>query len=206
MTLHQTQPKPCENQTKPLSVDGDDAEDCTAAVARSIPPSLQEDHIKDINGSVIAQGNPVLGVHIFLYSKDVSEIKCLQGSAHGPRQEAAMCHAVTDADEKVTGFSVGGGVVDGNTPQSVLGKNHLESSISNNHYDEPRGANSYHTSQREATLLKFRLKRKDRCYDKKVRYESRKRQADKRRQMEGQFVRQLQSELAVLTGGLVKSV
>ncbi|PQP95151.1 two-component response regulator-like APRR5 isoform X2 [Prunus yedoensis var. nudiflora] len=34
--------------------------------------------------------------------------------------------------------------------------------------------NSHRSIQREAALNKFRLKRKDRCYDKKVRYESRK--------------------------------
>ncbi|KAI5390732.1 hypothetical protein KIW84_075866 [Lathyrus oleraceus] len=107
-----------------------------------------------------------------------------------------------DAENRNTsGVSKGtGSRSDGNTPQSVVGKNHLESYISNDHYDEPRGTNSYHTSQRESALLKFRLKRKDRCYDKKVRYESQKRQADKRPRMEGQFVRQVQSELVVLTG------
>lgn len=52
------------------------------------------------------QGNPILGVHIFLYSKDVSEIKCLQGSANGPRQEVALCHAVSDADGKFTFNSI----------------------------------------------------------------------------------------------------
>ncbi|CAN0911303.1 Two-component response regulator-like APRR5 [Linum grandiflorum] len=47
------------------------------------------------------------------------------------------------------------------------------------------------TSQREAALAKFRLKRKDRCYDKKVRYESRKMLAEKRPRVKGQFVRQV---------------
>jgi len=46
------------------------------------------------------QGNPILGVHIFLYSEDVSEVECLQGSANGPRREVALCHAVSDADGK----------------------------------------------------------------------------------------------------------
>ncbi|WJX79873.1 hypothetical protein P8452_62950 [Trifolium repens] len=59
-----------------------------------------------ISGSVVAQGNPILGVHIFLYSEDVSEIECLQGSANGPRQEAALCHAVSDADGKFTFNSI----------------------------------------------------------------------------------------------------
>ncbi|XP_019195113.1 PREDICTED: two-component response regulator-like APRR5 [Ipomoea nil] len=49
-------------------------------------------------------------------------------------------------------------------------------------------------SQREAALNKFRLKRKDRCYEKKVRYESRKKLAEQRPRVKGQFVRQLPSE------------
>ncbi|KAI5442508.1 hypothetical protein KIW84_011529 [Lathyrus oleraceus] len=65
-----------------------------------------------ISGYVVSQGNLILGVHIFLYSKDVSEIKCLQGSAHGPRQEAALCHVFPTT--RVNGFSVGGRVVVGN--------------------------------------------------------------------------------------------
>ncbi|KAF2597302.1 hypothetical protein F2Q68_00012346 [Brassica cretica] len=47
--------------------------------------------------------------------------------------------------------------------------------------------------QREAALNKFRMKRKDRCFDKKVRYESRKKLAEQRPRIKGQFVRQVQS-------------
>ncbi|XP_002524429.3 two-component response regulator-like APRR5 isoform X2 [Ricinus communis] len=51
-------------------------------------------------------------------------------------------------------------------------------------------ANSHRSIQREAALNKFRLKRKDRCYEKKVRYESRKKLAEQRPRVKGQFVRQ----------------
>lgn len=61
-----------------------------------------------------------------------------------------------------------------------------------NYNDKTRSEN-HSTSQREAALMKFRLKRKDRCYEKKVRYESRKRLAEKRPRVKGQFVRQLQN-------------
>ncbi|XP_047331587.1 two-component response regulator-like APRR5 [Impatiens glandulifera] len=44
--------------------------------------------------------------------------------------------------------------------------------------------------QREAALNKFRMKRKERCYEKKVRYESRKKLAEQRPRVKGQFVRQ----------------
>ncbi|XP_068650105.1 two-component response regulator-like APRR9 [Aristolochia californica] len=50
------------------------------------------------------------------------------------------------------------------------------------------------SSQREAALTKFRLKRKDRCFEKKVRYQSRKRLAEQRPRVKGQFVRQVQSD------------
>ncbi|OIT04716.1 PREDICTED: two-component response regulator-like APRR9 [Nicotiana attenuata] len=49
-------------------------------------------------------------------------------------------------------------------------------------------------SQREAALTKFRQKRKDRCFEKKVRYESRKKLAEQRPRVKGQFVRQVPNE------------
>lgn len=60
----------------------------------------------------------------------------------------------------------------------------------------PSNGNS-RSIQREAALNKFRLKRKDRCYDKKVRYESRKKLAEQRPRVKGQFVRQVHSETPV---------
>ncbi|XP_071686154.1 two-component response regulator-like APRR5 [Rutidosis leptorrhynchoides] len=52
------------------------------------------------------------------------------------------------------------------------------------------GNSSHRSIQREAALNKFRMKRKDRCFDKKVRYESRKKLAEQRPRVKGQFVRQ----------------
>ncbi|KAF5190112.1 Two-component response regulator-like aprr1 [Thalictrum thalictroides] len=45
--------------------------------------------------------------------------------------------------------------------------------------------------RREAALIKFRQKRKDRCFDKKIRYMNRKRLAERRPRVRGQFVRQM---------------
>ncbi|KAG0488426.1 hypothetical protein HPP92_007237 [Vanilla planifolia] len=45
-------------------------------------------------------------------------------------------------------------------------------------------------SQRQAALAKFRSKRKDRCFAKKVRYLSRQKLAEQRPRLKGQFVRQ----------------
>ncbi|KAJ8460248.1 hypothetical protein OPV22_033174 [Ensete ventricosum] len=49
-------------------------------------------------------------------------------------------------------------------------------------------------TQREIALNKFRLKRKERCFEKKVRYHSRKLLAEQRPRVKGQFVRQERTE------------
>ncbi|GKV05711.1 hypothetical protein SLEP1_g17687 [Rubroshorea leprosula] len=50
------------------------------------------------------------------------------------------------------------------------------------------------SAHREAALTKFRQKRKERCFRKKVRYQSRKRLAEQRPRVRGQFVRQTGNE------------
>ncbi|EYU38423.1 hypothetical protein MIMGU_mgv1a000387mg [Erythranthe guttata] len=52
----------------------------------------------DIRGYVVAQGNPILGVHFYLYSDDVSEVNCPHDSGNAPGLGRALCHAVSDAD------------------------------------------------------------------------------------------------------------
>uniref|UniRef100_A0A2P2LCD9 Uncharacterized protein MANES_01G043200 n=1 Tax=Rhizophora mucronata TaxID=61149 RepID=A0A2P2LCD9_RHIMU len=61
--------------------------------------------------------------------------------------------------------------------------------------------NSHRSIQREAALTKFRLKRKERCYEKKVRYESRKKLAEQRLRVKGQFVRQARIDPACAETG-----
>ncbi|KAK3160680.1 hypothetical protein QOZ80_1BG0062920 [Eleusine coracana subsp. coracana] len=51
----------------------------------------------NIYGSVVEQGNPMLGVHLYLYSNDVTEVPCPQGYGDAPR-EGALCHAISGAD------------------------------------------------------------------------------------------------------------
>ncbi|XP_022770793.1 nodal modulator 1 isoform X1 [Durio zibethinus] len=60
----------------------------------------------DIHASVVAQGNPILGVLMYLYSDDVIEVDCPQGSGNGPGQRKALCHAVSDADGMITFKSI----------------------------------------------------------------------------------------------------
>lgn len=60
--------------------------------------------------------------------------------------------------------------------------------------DVIKSGSSHRSIQREAALNKFRLKRKERCFEKKVRYESRKKLAEQRPRVKGQFVRQVQQD------------
>ncbi|PIN13302.1 hypothetical protein CDL12_14073 [Handroanthus impetiginosus] len=55
-------------------------------------------------------------------------------------------------------------------------------------------------AQREAALIKFRQKRKERCFKKKVRYQNRKKLAEQRPRVRGQFVRQTGSDSSNRTG------
>lgn len=74
--------------------------------------------------------------------------------------------------------------IDGNTLFALESGN--ESGIQNccnNGLDSDR-------SRRDAALIKFRMKRKDRCFEKKVRYHSRKKLAEQRPRIKGQFVSQ----------------
>ncbi|XP_020592522.1 two-component response regulator-like PRR95 [Phalaenopsis equestris] len=57
-------------------------------------------------------------------------------------------------------------------------------------FGEMEGADRCRLNQREAALKKFRMKRKERCFEKKVRYLSRKKLAEQRPRVKGQFVRQ----------------
>uniref|UniRef100_A0A803KZV1 Uncharacterized protein n=1 Tax=Chenopodium quinoa TaxID=63459 RepID=A0A803KZV1_CHEQI len=59
-----------------------------------------------------------------------------------------------------------------------------------------------HSAEREAALAKFLQKRKNRCFEKKVRYQSRKKLAEQRPRVKGQFVRQVPSDQVVATDKL----
>ncbi|XLR13085.1 hypothetical protein S83_041023 [Arachis hypogaea] len=56
------------------------------------------------------------------------------------------------------------------------------------------GADEERMALREAALTKFRQKRKERCFEKKVRYHSRKKLAEQRPRIRGQFVRRIASD------------
>ncbi|XVF12761.1 hypothetical protein REPUB_Repub08aG0147300 [Reevesia pubescens] len=84
------------------------------------------------------------------------------------------------------------GASNGNVDQVAIVRTSTESK--NDDSFPSLGGNSLRSIQRDAALTKFRLKRKDRCYEKKVRYESRKKLAEQRPRVKGQFVRQVQAD------------
>lgn len=88
---------------------------------------------------------------------------------------------------------------DGNAKEKAMAQENLNDGDNFNR-DGFRGIDSLRSSQREAALTKFRLKRKDRCYEKKVRYQSRKRLAEQRPRVKGQFVRQVQNDSPIANG------
>lgn len=65
--------------------------------------------------------------------------------------------------------------------------------------DQRPSVYDYRSSIREAALLKFREKRKMRCFEKKVRYQSRKKLAEQRPRVKGQFVRRAAAEVNTTT-------
>ncbi|KAJ8899145.1 hypothetical protein K2173_011142 [Erythroxylum novogranatense] len=56
----------------------------------------------ELRGFVVAQGNPILGVHIYLYSDDVMQVACPQGPGGATGEIKPLCHAVSDADGMFT--------------------------------------------------------------------------------------------------------
>ncbi|KAJ1414764.1 Signal transduction response regulator, receiver domain [Sesbania bispinosa] len=138
--------------------------------------------------------------------------------ATGQNPGSSFYHDAANHNSSGVYGSVGSGN-DGNAPSAVESQNNLDSFMDSGHHicDGFKGTDSHGTSQRQAALTKFRLKRKDRCYEKKlvwklllhvftkdvtmVRYESRKRLAEQRPRVKGQFVRQVHNEQAVADAG-----
>ncbi|GAB4861528.1 hypothetical protein Ancab_036718 [Ancistrocladus abbreviatus] len=104
----------------------------------------------------------------------------LKGSAYGSTDG----NAASATSNKIA--SMGSSVIDDGT--------NIET------HDQFGGKVSCPNTQREAALMKFRLKRKERCYEKKVRYQSRKKLAEQRPRVKGQFVRQVHQSPADADG------
>ncbi|XP_027334021.1 two-component response regulator-like APRR3 isoform X2 [Abrus precatorius] len=107
----------------------------------------------------------------------------------------SLCHDTANRISSSAYGSMGSGN-DGDATSAMVSRNNPEGFSDNSCHnsDGLRVTDSHRYSQREAALTKFRLKRKERCYEKKVRYQSRKRLAEQRPRVKGQFVRQVHND------------
>lgn len=97
------------------------------------------------------------------------------GSNHGSNGQDGSCTAL---DGEVENIENDNGAPMKGEPAGGVGYG-IRSGVIKNHF-----------AQREAALNKFRHKRKQRCFEKKIRYQSRKNLAEQRPRVRGQFVRQ----------------
>ncbi|XP_010251440.1 PREDICTED: two-component response regulator-like PRR95 [Nelumbo nucifera] len=112
--------------------------------------------------------------------------------ATGNSASSSLCNgAVSHLNSSGCGSICNGS--NGNVTPAAAGRTTTESETDECIFihDGIRGINSHRSTEREAALTKFRLKRKERCYEKKVRYQSRKKLAEQRPRVKGQFVRQM---------------
>ncbi|KAJ4825972.1 hypothetical protein Tsubulata_007738 [Turnera subulata] len=125
----------------------------------------------------------VLDAHIEGNAGNNSVNRSASGSNHGSN------HGSNGQNGTSTVANPGGtNIPSDNGPAGKSGSGDASGSGSGNILDESR------FTQREAALTKFRQKRKERCFRKKVRYQSRKRLAEQRPRVRGQFVRQVASD------------
>ncbi|KAL4576396.1 hypothetical protein LXL04_012489 [Taraxacum kok-saghyz] len=109
------------------------------------------------------------------------------GSASGSNNKSNNGENGSSGGHKGSSYGGGGGEGGDNgvvAEKGKIGNGSGSGSGSGTGMDQDRLA------QREAALHKFRQKRKDRCFEKKVRYQSRKKLAEQRPRVRGQFVRQ----------------
>ncbi|XP_020203596.1 two-component response regulator-like APRR9 isoform X2 [Cajanus cajan] len=119
-----------------------------------------------------------------------------------PAAERSLCHETAN-HVSISAYGSMESANDGNATSAIVSNNNPEgfSDSGCHNYDGFRVTDSHHSSQREAALTKFRLKRKERCFEKKVRYQKRKRLAEQRPRVKGQFVRQVHNDHPVAEAG-----
>ncbi|KAF9687989.1 hypothetical protein SADUNF_Sadunf02G0150500 [Salix dunnii] len=129
--------------------------------------------------------------------------------AAGQGTSSSLCNGVANNNNNnnnnnSSAYESFGSRNDGNATSVVTAEKSMAHENLNNggnfNHDGFGGIDSHRSSQREAALTKFRMKRKDRCYEKRVRYQSRKRLAEQRPRVKGQFVRQVQNDCPVANG------
>ncbi|KAL0409862.1 UNVERIFIED_CONTAM: Two-component response regulator-like APRR7 [Sesamum latifolium] len=131
-------------------------------------------------GSTNVVGGPMDG-----NPRNYSLNRSASGSNHGSNGQNGSSTAVNAVGNNAES-DVGQGGKSGSGDASGSG--------SGNRVDENKLA------QREAALIKFRQKRKERCFKKKVRYQNRKKLAEQRPRVRGQFVKQTGTDSSARSG------
>ncbi|XP_057779006.1 two-component response regulator-like PRR37 isoform X2 [Salvia miltiorrhiza] len=134
-------------------------------------------------GSTNVVGGPVEGT-----LRNSSLNRSTSGSNHGSNGQNGSSTAVNAIGNNAES-DVGQGGKNGSGDASRSGSGSGSGSGNENKF-----------AQREAALIKFRQKRKDRCFKKKVRYQNRKKLAEQRPRVRGQFVKQSGTESSSRTG------
>ncbi|KAK3194517.1 hypothetical protein Dsin_025827 [Dipteronia sinensis] len=138
--------------------------------------------------------------------KDVELLEEMrQGSpAAGQSACSSLCNGLGNNDNNCTDGGLCSRIDETATLTQAINKGTAPESMDEGtlfSHDRFRGTDSHRSSQREAALTKFRLKRKDRCFEKKVRYQSRKKLAEQRPRVKGQFVRQMRNDTTTVANG-----
>lgn len=140
------------------------------------PSNHDESSLKKLAAEVPhCRSTNVLGGPIEQNPKNYSLNKSNSGSNHGSNGQ--------NGSSTVTN-NVGNNAESDVGQAGKIGSGDASGDASGNRVDESKMA------QREAALLKFRQKRKERCFEKRVRYQNRKRLAEQRPRVRGQFVKQ----------------
>lgn len=147
-------PKPvCQNESSPFP---------TSTSSQSNPESHNSDQYHEYSNDATCLNQNV---------KEDTDLDQARRDSPAADQSAgnSLCH---DASYHVNSSAYGSmdSGNDGHATSAVVSKNNPEvfsDSVCHN-YDGSRGTESHRTSQREAALTKFRLKRKERCFEKKV--------------------------------------
>ncbi|KAK7317073.1 hypothetical protein RJT34_00998 [Clitoria ternatea] len=208
-----------QGQSLPIQVKGVRFNDLYTAYGSILPPmfSTQSDPPSMPSPSSVVLLEPNFQVNAFYQSNMKESTSELQYEPHGPNGSSTPNHIVYAQEHKLE-HAEDRGHISPATDQSVSSSfcngnmSHLNSvgygsncGSSNNvdqvstvratsegkNEDLTNNVSSHRSIQREAALNKFRMKRKERCYEKKVRYESRKKLAEQRPRVKGQFVRQV---------------
>ncbi|KAH9569789.1 hypothetical protein CY35_02G009400 [Sphagnum magellanicum] len=150
--------------------------------------------------------HPQSQLHFHHYSEHQykAQHQILQAPDPQPKQEKHKSVTKTGSGAQASESST---VLEGSNGESLNGGNSASGGgnglenvgNANQGFDGASGASSLENrfAIREAALHKFRQKRKERCFEKKVRYQSRKRLAEQRPRVRGQFVRQSAHDLNV---------